>query len=95
MEGNVSITVKIPTPLRNSVGGASQVTAAGNTVAELIANLDGQYPGIKDRLCGPDGECRRFVNIYVDGEDIRFSDGLATEVAANSEVSIVPAVAGG
>ena len=91
----MSITVKIPTPLRNNVGGASQVTAAGSTVAELIANLDGQYPGIKDRLCAPDGECRRFVNIYVDGEDIRFADGLATPIGANSEVSVVPAVAGG
>ncbi len=89
------ITVKIPTPLRNLTAGAKEVTVQGSTVGEIIAELERLHPGIKDRLCDETGEVRRFVNVYVGGEDIRFLDGLATQVREGGDVSIVPAVAGG
>lgn len=91
----MAVTVKIPTPLRNLTAGAKEVIAEGATVGELIAHLDKVHPGIKERLCDETGELRRFVNIYVGGEDIRFLDGLATRVDDGGDVSIVPAVAGG
>lgn len=91
----MSVSVMIPTPLRQLTGGAAEVTATGSTVSELIANLEQQHPGLKNRLCDDDGDLRRFVNLYVDGEDIRFIDGLATPVKPGSKVSIVPAIAGG
>ncbi|MBI4320481.1 MAG: MoaD/ThiS family protein [Chloroflexi bacterium] len=88
-------TVKIPTPLRNLTGGAKEVVAEGATVSELIDDLERQHPGLKDRLCDESGDLRRFVNVYVGGEDIRFLDGLATAIQTGSDISIVPAVAGG
>ena len=87
-------TVRIPAPLRTLTGGKDEVVAAGSTVGDLIEDLDKKHPGIKDRLCDEKG-VRRFVNIYVGDEDIRFLDGLATVLKASDEISIVPAIAGG
>jgi len=90
------ITVRIPTPLRKLTNEQDIVTAnESGTLAELIESLEGQFPGLKERLCDETGELRRFVNVYVNGEDVRFLSGLQTEIAAGAEVSIVPAVAGG
>lgn len=87
--------VKIPTPLRNLTGGANEVNAEGTTIGALIADLEARFPGMRERLCDETGEVRRFVNIYVGGEDIRFIDGLETPIRDGGDVSIVPAVAGG
>lgn len=87
-------TVRIPTPLRTLTGGEDQVQAAGDTVKDVIETLEKNHPGIRDRLLDDKG-VRRFVNIYVGDEDIRFLDGLATVLKATDEISIVPAIAGG
>jgi molybdopterin synthase sulfur carrier subunit len=90
------ITVRIPTPLRKLTNEQDTVTTDGNgTLAQLIDSLESQFPGLKERICDETGELRRFVNVYVNGEDVRFLDGLATTLDAGAEVSIVPAVAGG
>ena len=92
----MAVTVRIPTPLRKLTDEQDTVTADGpGTLAQLIDALEGMHPGLKERICDETGELRRFVNIYVDGEDVRFMSGLATELPADTEVSIVPAVAGG
>lgn len=91
----MAINVRIPQPLRNLTGNLSTVTGEGATLAVLVANLDGAYPGIKDRMLDEAGQIRRFVNIYVNGDDVRFMDGLGTLLKDGDEVSIVPAVAGG
>jgi MoaD family protein len=88
------ITVRIPTPLRSLTGGEEQVQAAGETVKAIIETLEQKHPGLKDRLLDDKG-VRRFVNIYVGDEDIRFLDGLETKLKAGDEISIVPAIAGG
>ena len=88
------VTVRIPTPLRTLTGGEEQVQAEGATVAQIIENLEKRHPGLRDRLLDEKG-VRRFVNIYVGDEDIRFLDGLATALTGGEEVSIVPAIAGG
>jgi sulfur-carrier protein len=86
--------VRIPTPLRPHAGGLDKVEAAGATVGEILAQLGSQHPALRERLF--DGaELRRFVNVYVNDEDIRFLDDLATPVAPGDELSIIPAVAGG
>jgi len=87
-------TVRIPTPLRTLTAGEEQVTAAGETVRAVIETLEKNHPGIRDRLLDEKG-VRRFVNIYVGDEDIRFLDGLDTALKATDEISIVPAIAGG
>lgn len=87
-------TVRIPTPLRSLTGGEESVQANGADVRALIDNLESSHPGIKDRLLDDKG-VRRFVNIYVGEEDIRFLDGLDTPLQGNEEISIVPAIAGG
>jgi molybdopterin synthase sulfur carrier subunit len=87
--------VKIPTPLRKYTGGAGGVEAQGGTVSALIDDLEKRHPGLKERICDESGQVRRFVNIFVNGEDIRFLEHLATPVNAGDEVSIVPAIAGG
>lgn len=87
--------VRIPTPLRKLTAGAAEVAADGATVAEVIEALDRTHPGIRERLLEPTGAPKRFINIYVGGEDIRHLSGLATPVLGASEVSIVPAMAGG
>ena len=91
----MSISVRIPTPLRRVTNGADRVAAEGNTLAQIIDSLESQHPGIKGRLCDEDGELRNFVNVYVNGEDVRFMQGLGTATKSGDEVSIVPAVAGG
>jgi molybdopterin converting factor small subunit len=88
-------TVKIPTQLRNLTGGAQEVTAAGTTLSEVVDDLEDRYPGIRERLVDDAGALRRFVNVYLDDEDVRFLDGIKTEVPENGRLSIVPAVAGG
>jgi molybdopterin converting factor small subunit len=88
------VTVRIPTPLRTLTGGEEQVQVPGATLREVIETLEKKHPGIRDRLLDDKG-VRRFVNIYVGDEDVRFLDGLETKIAAGTEVSIVPAIAGG
>jgi sulfur-carrier protein len=88
------ITVRIPTPLRTLTGGEDQVQVPGATLREVIETLEKKHPGIRDRLLDDKG-VRRFVNIYVGDEDVRFLDGLETKLSAGAEVSIVPAIAGG
>jgi molybdopterin synthase sulfur carrier subunit len=87
-------TVRIPTPLRTLTGGNDEVKATGATVGALIDDLEKNHPGIKDRLLDEKG-VRRFVNIYVGDEDIRFLEGLKTELKGGEQISIVPAIAGG
>lgn len=87
-------TVRIPTPLRTLTGGEQSVSVDGPTVGAVIENLEKAHPGIRDRLLDDKG-VRRFVNLYVGEEDIRFLDGLDTAVDAGTEISIVPAIAGG
>jgi sulfur-carrier protein len=91
----VSASVKIPTPLRKVTNGESRVTAAGDNVREMIEDLERQFPGMRERLCDDDGSLRRFVNVFVGDEDIRFMEGLDTALQDGAQVSIVPAVAGG
>ena len=91
----MSVTVRIPTPIRRVTNGADKVSAEGETLGDVIASMEAQYPGVKARLCDDQGEIRSFVNMYVNGEDVRFLDGLGTSVSSGDEVSIVPAVAGG
>ncbi len=87
--------VRIPTPLRRVTNGADVVNVAGGTLAEVLNNLEKQYPGVKARIVDGTGELHRFVNIYVNTEDVRFMGGLETSIKEGDEVSIVPAVAGG
>ena len=87
--------VRIPTQLRTLTGGASEVTIDGSTVGELLKGLDAAHPGFTDRLFDDSGNLRRFVNVFLDEEDVRFLSNLETPVAANQTLSIVPAVAGG
>ena len=88
-------TVRIPTPLRKLTKGAEEVAASGKNIGELIADLEKSFPGIKERICDETGAVRRFVNIFVKDEDIRFLQNLDTPVKDGDEVSIVPAIAGG
>ncbi len=88
-------SVLIPTPLRKLTNELETVQAAGANVGELLDNLDLAFPGLKNRVCDEQGNVRRFVNIYVNGEDIRFLEERATAVAETDEISIVPAIAGG
>lgn len=90
----MAVTVSVPTILRTHTGGEKAVEAKGSTVAEVIDDLDANHPGLKARLIS-DGKLHRFVNIYVDDEDIRFAGGLEAPVGENSNVTILPAVAGG
>ncbi|TKB91183.1 MAG: MoaD/ThiS family protein [Nitrospira sp.] len=89
------IKVRIPTPLRPVTKGQGEVETKAGSVVEMIESLNSTYPGIKDRLCDEMGELRRFVNIYVNEEDIRFLTGKDTPLKDGDEVSIVPAIAGG
>ncbi len=88
-------TVRIPTPLRNATGGAATVEVEGGTLKNVIDELEAQHPGIGERLLDESGELRRFVNVFVDDEDVRFQEGLSTPVEEGTTVSIIPAVAGG
>lgn len=90
----MAVTVRIPTPLRTLTGGEESVQADGGTVRQVIEDMEAKHPGIRDRLLDDKG-VRRFVNLYVGEEDIRFLDGLDTALNAGQEISIVPAIAGG
>lgn len=91
----MAVTVKIPTQLRSAAGGASEAKLEGATVREVLDSLYERFDGLGDRLSDGDGSLRRFVNVYVGGEDIRFLDGLDTPVEDGAELTILPAVAGG
>ncbi len=91
----MAITVKLPTQLRAAAGGRTTVQADGATVGEVLDAVYAQHEELRDRLADGDGRLRRFVNVYVDGEDIRFGDGLDTPVSDARELQILPAVAGG
>jgi molybdopterin converting factor small subunit len=91
----MSVTVRVPTILRTYTGGDTRVTADGTLLSDVLESLDGSYPGIKGRIVDEQGELRRFVNVYVGNEDVRFLDGLSTPVEDGSEISVIPAVAGG
>jgi sulfur-carrier protein len=91
----MGVTVKIPTQLRSSAGGASEAQVEGTTVREVLDDLCERFEGLGERICDDEGSLRRFVNVYLSGEDIRFLDGLDTEVADGAELTILPAVAGG
>lgn len=90
----MSVEVRIPTILRTYTGGEKIVSAEGSSLKELVVNLDASYPGIQERLVDESG-LRRFVNVYLNDEDVRFLDGLATVVSDGDSVTILPAVAGG
>ena len=91
----MSATVKIPTPLRKLTNNETIVDADGTTVGQIVESLESAYPGMRERLIDDNGDLRHFVNIYLNGEDIRYIDGLKSSVSDNDELSIVPAVAGG
>ena len=91
----MSVIVRIPTQLRELAGGAAEISAEGATVAAVLAQLEVAHPGFAERLFDEKGELRRFVNVFVADEDIRFLSGVDTEVAPGATVSIIPAVAGG
>ena len=89
------VTVRIPTILRTYTGGASEVNAEGSTLAEVLDDLERNHTGIKARVLDETGALRRFVNVYVGNDDVRFLDGLETPTPDGSSVSVIPAVAGG
>lgn len=91
----MSVTVRVPTILRQYTGGASEVSVDGSTVGEVIAALEAANPGIGARVLDDEGRLRRFVNVYVDDDDVRFSSGLDTPTPEGVTVSVIPAVAGG
>jgi len=91
----MSVQVRVPTVLRTYTGGAKEVITEGSTLGEVFEALDTAHPGIKERVVDEQGKLRRFINVYVDNEDVRFADGLATTVDDGSQVSIIPSVAGG
>lgn len=91
----MAVKVRIPTPLMKLTSNQSEVTAEGATISDILNNLESQFSGIKDRICEENGSPRRFINIYVNEEDIRFLDGEKTAVKEGDEISIIPAIAGG
>ena len=91
----MAIKVRIPTPLMKLTDNQSEVSAEGETISEIINNLENQFNGIKDRICEENGAPRRLINIYINEEDIRFLEGEKTTVKDGDEISIIPAIAGG
>lgn len=91
----MAVKVLIPTPLRNLTGDSAEVEVEVGDISSMIAALEAKHPGLKDRLCDENGKLRRFVNVYINEEDIRFMDGENTKIAEGDQVSIVPAIAGG
>ncbi|HZX35046.1 MAG TPA: ubiquitin-like small modifier protein 1 [Thermodesulfobacteriota bacterium] len=91
----MAVKVRIPTPLRKLTNGLDEVSVNGATVSAVLEDLERQYPGIKERICEGDGKLRKFVNLYLNDEDIRFKENLSTVVKESDELSIVPAIAGG
>jgi len=91
----MSVRVRVPTPLRKYTQGADEVNADGVNIKSLVDDLEKNYPGIKERICDETGKVRRFVNVYVNGDDIRFLQNLDTALKEGDNISIVPAIAGG
>jgi molybdopterin synthase sulfur carrier subunit len=91
----MSVRVRVPTPLRKYTQGQDEVSAQGDTVKAIVEDLEKSYPGIKERICDETGKVRRFVNVYVNGDDIRFLQNLETTLKEGDSISIVPAIAGG
>ena len=91
----MSIVVRIPTPLRRLTDGQDKIDVDGDSLGSVIDAMNDQYPGIRERICDDQGQLRNFVNVYVNGEDVRFLQGLETATSDGDEVSVVPAVAGG
>jgi molybdopterin converting factor small subunit len=91
----MSVSVRVPTILRTYTGGESEVNADGATLSEVLDSLDASYPGIKGRIVDEQGELRRFVNVYVGNDDVRFLEGLSTATVDGTQISVIPAVAGG
>src|ERR1700674_1546410 len=91
----MAVNVRIPTPLRKVTKDKDTVQVSGSNINEIVENLEKQYPGLKERLCDERGELRRFVNIYLNDEDIRFAQGKSTPVKDGDEISVIPAIAGG
>lgn len=91
----MSVLIRIPTPLRRMTNGQAKIELDSGTMGELVAQLDASYPGIKERLVDEEGELHYYVNIYLNGEDVQFLQGLDTSTKSGDEISIVPAVAGG
>ena len=91
----MSVRIRIPTPLRSATEGQAELNSDAETVANVIVELESRFPAIRGRLRDENGALRRFVNLYVNGEDVRFQNGLDTSLKAGDELSIVPAVAGG
>jgi molybdopterin synthase sulfur carrier subunit len=89
------VSVRVPTPLRKFTDGHDEVDAQGNTVRAVVEDLEHKFPGIKERICDETGKIRRFVNVYVNGDDIRFLQNLETSLKDGDSISIVPAIAGG
>jgi sulfur-carrier protein len=95
MSEQESIRVLIPTPLRRYTGGEGRVTASGATVGDLLAALDRRYPGLQAQICDEDGRIRRFVNVFVNGRNVRDAEGEETRLEPGDEVGVMPAMAGG
>jgi molybdopterin synthase sulfur carrier subunit len=91
----MSVRVRVPTPLRKYTQGSDEVNAQGSNIKSLVDDLEKNYPGIKERICDETGKVRRFVNVYVNGDDIRFLQNLDTALKEGDNISIVPAIAGG
>ena len=91
----MSVRVRVPTPLRKFTKGVDEVDAQGNNIRSIVEDLEKNYPGIKERICDESGKVRRFVNVYVNGDDIRFLQNLETSLKEGDNISIVPAIAGG
>ncbi len=91
----MSVTVRVPTILRTLTGGAAEVTAEGSNLADVLDKLESDHPGIRGRVLDDNGKLRRFVNVYVGDEDVRFAGGLQTPTPDGATISIIPAVAGG
>lgn len=91
----MAVTVRIPTTMRPISGGVAQVQVEGDTLSDVLANLESAHPGFRDRLFDETGALRKFVNVFVADDDVRYLDGVDTKVPAGETVSIIPAVAGG
>jgi molybdopterin synthase sulfur carrier subunit len=91
----MSVTVRVPTPLRRLTDGQDKVLVPGSTLNDVIGSLEEQFPGFRERICDDQGEIRNFVNVYINGEDVRFQKGMDSATKEGDEISIVPAVAGG
>lgn len=91
----MTVSVKIPTPLRSLTNGLAEISVAGHTVQSVIEYIGQQYPGLKEKLCDEDGQLRMFVNVYLNDEDIRYLNNLDTELKDGDKIYIIPAIAGG